>query len=334
MGRDLGRLGRPGPGPLAGSPGPQPRGGRAVRLPPAGLFDRRSGLDRAVDSGGISRPSRPAEPDGSTGHVPWRRDPAGLVRLGPDPPARTRPPRRAVSRLQRRRYLVRRLGRVRGIKEGDSPSFLFLVPNGLAGPSHPGLGSWGGRFEGEGSRFVDVPDPDRSDPADPDPRMSSVYRWRPDFQADFQARMDWCIQPFDDANHPPVVRIVGENARARRGGRRDPARCVRLDRPGRRRPDVRLVGRSIDAARGSGPFRQDGCTGRPHPARRNRERPDDSGPPDRHGRGRSGADALRAGSPAGRGRRGFSLGVRRLISRCRAAGFGGSGRAFPGAICR
>jgi Cellulose-binding protein Sde0182, C-terminal domain len=37
--------------------------------------------------------------------------------------------------------------------------------------------------------------------------MSSVYRWRPAFQADFAARLDWCVKPFKKANHPPVVRI-------------------------------------------------------------------------------------------------------------------------------
>ena len=47
--------------------------------------------------------------------------------------------------------------------------------------------------------------------ADPDPRMSSVYRWRPAFQADFAARLDWCVKPFKKANHPPVVRISGES---------------------------------------------------------------------------------------------------------------------------
>ena len=50
------------------------------------------------------------------------------------------------------------LGRVRGIKEGDTPSFLALVPNGLGDAEQPRLGSWGGRFEGEGGRLVDVPD--------------------------------------------------------------------------------------------------------------------------------------------------------------------------------
>jgi hypothetical protein len=107
----------------------------------------------------------------------------------------------------------RTLGRVRGIKEGDTPSFLFLVPNGLGDPARPWLGSWGGRFEGDSNRFTDVTDPDRDTSADPDPRMVTVYRWRPAFQADFQARLDWCTRPYAEANHPPVVRIRGETVR-------------------------------------------------------------------------------------------------------------------------
>jgi hypothetical protein len=39
---------------------------------------------------------------------------------------------------------------------------------------------------------------------DPSPLMGAVYQWRPAFQADFQARLDWCVQPYDKANHSPV----------------------------------------------------------------------------------------------------------------------------------
>ena len=105
------------------------------------------------------------------------------------------------------------LGQVRGIKEGDTPSFLSLVPNGLSDPDHPWLGSWGGRFRGEGHQLTDIPDTDIDTKGDPDPRMSSVYRWRPAFQADFAARLDWCVKPFEEANHPPVVRIKGPSSR-------------------------------------------------------------------------------------------------------------------------
>lgn len=108
-----------------------------------------------------------------------------------------------------------RLGPVRGIKEGDTPSFLSLVPNGLSDPGRPELGSWGGRFrDAGGGRLEDIPDRDLDAAEDPDPRMSSVYRWRPDFQADFRARLDWCSKPRGEANHPPCARIAGDRERA------------------------------------------------------------------------------------------------------------------------
>ena len=119
------------------------------------------------------------------------------------------------------------LGPVRGIKEGDTPSFLSLVPNGLSDPAHPWLGSWGGRFRGEGNQLTDIPDTDIDTKGDPDPRMSSVYRWRPAFQADFAARLDWCVKPFEKANHPPVVRIKGESIPS--------GQAWRVDHPGRQR---------------------------------------------------------------------------------------------------
>jgi hypothetical protein len=105
------------------------------------------------------------------------------------------------------------LGPVRGIKEGDTPSYLSLVPNGLSDPSQPWLGSWGGRFMGEDRQLTDIPDPDLNTQTDPDPRMSSVYRWRPAFQADSAARLNWCVKPFKKANHPPMVQIKGASSR-------------------------------------------------------------------------------------------------------------------------
>ena len=107
----------------------------------------------------------------------------------------------------------RSLGRVRGIKEGDTPSFLSLLANGLGDAERPWLGGWGGRFEGAANRYTDVPDQDRDTTGDPDPRMVTVYRWRPAFQADFQARLDWCVKNYTDANHPPVVTIQGKRER-------------------------------------------------------------------------------------------------------------------------
>lgn len=124
------------------------------------------------------------------------------------------------------------LGAVRGIKEGDTPSYLTLIPNGLFDPERPWLGSWGGRFRGEGHKLTDIPDTDIETRADPDPRMSSVYRWRPAFQNDFAARLDWCVKPFKEANHPPAVRISGEPIRQAK-----PGASVALDASGTSDPD-------------------------------------------------------------------------------------------------
>jgi hypothetical protein len=126
----------------------------------------------------------------------------------------------------------RTLGQVRGIKEGDTPSFLALLPNGLTDLSRPERGSWGGRFEGAVTRLSDVADADVTSADDPDPRISSVYRWRPTFQADFQARLDWCIKPYSEANHPPVARIDGDRER-----RAKPGETITLDAGGSSDPD-------------------------------------------------------------------------------------------------
>jgi hypothetical protein len=115
-----------------------------------------------------------------------------------------------------------RLGRVRGVKEGDSPSILALIPNGLNLPDQPQLGGWGGRekmVDGLPHRWEDVADSD-ADPNDPDPRMVATYRWREAFQNDFAARLDWCIEPWEKANHAPIAKVAGEMRRTVRSGER------------------------------------------------------------------------------------------------------------------
>ena len=106
-------------------------------------------------------------------------------------------------------------GKVFGIKEGDTPSYLALIPNGLNDPLHPEWGGWGGRFVPDPRnklRFVDADDGDAA-PGDRDPRISAVYRWRPDWQNEFAARLDWCVQPREKANHPPTVAVRGDARR-------------------------------------------------------------------------------------------------------------------------
>lgn len=120
--------------------------------------------------------------------------------------------------------------------EGDTPSFLALIPNGLSDPEHPDWGSWGGRYElyqpdfsktKKGGSIVPIAPETRkiwtnandnftpfiakeygrnvgsSEKSFNDHKVT-LWRWRDDFQNDFAARIEWCMKPFGEANHPPV----------------------------------------------------------------------------------------------------------------------------------
>jgi len=88
------------------------------------------------------------------------------------------------------------------LKEGDTPSWLYFLPIGLSDPAQPTWGSWGGRFRhAAGGRFEDARD---AVDGVTDAR-ATVWRWRPAFQSEFAARMDWCVKSPKEANHPPVA---------------------------------------------------------------------------------------------------------------------------------
>jgi hypothetical protein len=95
---------------------------------------------------------------------------------------------------------------VQGMKEGDTPAFLCLVANGLNIPGRPEWGSYGGRFRKLwGGWYTD----DRDFVGKAWNERFTVSRWRPYFQNDFQARMDWCTQPYAQANHHPAIVLEG-----------------------------------------------------------------------------------------------------------------------------
>jgi hypothetical protein len=98
------------------------------------------------------------------------------------------------------------------IMEGDTPSFLNLIPNGLAADISPGYGGWGGRYElrrGYGETrpiWTDARDTVRlADNREHTSNQATIWRWREAYQHDFAARMDWCVMPRDKANHNPVA---------------------------------------------------------------------------------------------------------------------------------
>ncbi|HEU0141211.1 MAG TPA: nucleoside hydrolase-like domain-containing protein [Bryobacteraceae bacterium] len=92
------------------------------------------------------------------------------------------------------------------LKEGDTPSWFYFLANGLSDPAHPEWGGWGGRFLPAGGGLYR----DAVDTVDGviDAR-ATVWRWRPAFQNDFAARMDWSVQPPDKANHNPIAVLNG-----------------------------------------------------------------------------------------------------------------------------
>jgi hypothetical protein len=93
------------------------------------------------------------------------------------------------------------------MKEGDTPSWFYFLPNGLGDPAHPEYGSWGGRFKKEAATiFRDAVD---SLNGITEARIS-VSRWRPAFQNEFAARMDWCVKSFAEANHAPKAVVNGD----------------------------------------------------------------------------------------------------------------------------
>ncbi|MEP1444487.1 MAG: nucleoside hydrolase-like domain-containing protein [Paraglaciecola sp.] len=125
--------------------------------------------------------------------------------------------------------------------EGDTPSWLSLVPNGLNEPNYPNWGGWGGRYE------LYIPQLKDMDPSgftggvvvEPETRAiwtnaidqytppvageygrtlkpgnqtfkgykETLWRWRDAIQNDFASRMDWTIKSYKEANHPPVPKL-------------------------------------------------------------------------------------------------------------------------------
>ena len=107
------------------------------------------------------------------------------------------------------------------LMEGDTPSFLNLISNGLSNPERPDWGGWGGRYELSTPRtqkwFLDPETrPFWTDAVDEvlgvdgnwhTSNHATIWRWRSAYQNDFAARMDWTIKPYAEANHPPEPKL-------------------------------------------------------------------------------------------------------------------------------
>jgi len=107
-------------------------------------------------------------------------------------------------------------------KEGDSPTFLYLVPTGMNDPDEPGWGSWAGRY-GLNTNYPGKPyywatqlDAWKGKTN----RDNTLARWAAALQNDFRARMDWCIKSGREANHPPTAKVRGPLRRTAKPGER------------------------------------------------------------------------------------------------------------------
>ena len=113
------------------------------------------------------------------------------------------------------------------LMEGDTPSFLGLVKNGLNYPEHPDYGGWGGRYElyiphyrkymhqkefrpiwtnTQDEVYSDITKRNHTS------NHATIWRWREAYQHDFAARIDWSnTSDYQQANHPPQARLTHQN---------------------------------------------------------------------------------------------------------------------------
>ena len=131
------------------------------------------------------------------------------------------------------------------IMEGDSPSFMNLIGNGLNADADPSFGGWGGRYAlhqslGEtrpiwtNSRDTVALTGGQNNTS----AQATIWRWRKDFQNDFAARMDWCVSEADKANHNPVAVVNDDETKAIiRSVTTKPGESVSLSAAGSKDPD-------------------------------------------------------------------------------------------------
>ncbi len=141
--------------------------------------------------------------------------------------------------------------------EGDSPAYFHVIPTGLRNEENPDWGGWGGRYirVRDNTWFDPVPVAGFKYPegkwydksgwtrsgmrAKVKPTQEQrleyykpTWRWINALQNDFAARADWCVKPYKEANHAPVVALGhSENLHALAGEK------VRLSAKGTKDPD-------------------------------------------------------------------------------------------------
>jgi hypothetical protein len=158
-------------------------------------------------------------------------------------------------------YPVRGGGnRIHFIEGGGTIPWMGLVCHGLTDSAEPSWGGWSGRFSAEKlaniwSRHNDIKADEQTcvpfavyteaadrwtDPEDGKLYEGSsvpVWRWRTALWNDFKARMDWCVQPYAKANHPPHAVLNGDASDGILNLSAKPGEAMKFDASGSTDPD-------------------------------------------------------------------------------------------------
>jgi hypothetical protein len=98
------------------------------------------------------------------------------------------------------------------VKEGDTPTFMHLIPNGLGDPHRPQWGGWSGRY-GFNAELNAWWCDQRDTWSGSTSRDNTLARWAAHIQNDFRARAEWCIRARkSEANHAPVPVLQGDDS--------------------------------------------------------------------------------------------------------------------------
>jgi len=137
------------------------------------------------------------------------------------------------------------------IMEGDTPSFLGLIENGLGWSVSPAYGGWAGRYTLYRSYAETHPiwtnnlysrDTVEVDGKPHTSDQATIWRWRKHYQHDFAARMDWCIaDDYKKANHNPVAVLNGDRSKGIMNLTAKPGDTVTLSSTGSSDPDGHAV---------------------------------------------------------------------------------------------
>lgn len=110
--------------------------------------------------------------------------------------------------------------------EGDTPSFLYCIDNGLNAPEHIDFGGWGGRFSTTKEDNIESMDWVRKNNLDEmqyapylmygasEEGNEALTRWAEDIHNDFKARILWTVtNDYSKANHHPVAVVDNDKSR-------------------------------------------------------------------------------------------------------------------------